>query len=194
MSACPTSARILLATYLLLTTRYLLLATCYLLLTTTYYSPQDMADCALETVEEMGWGDNQLLPVEGPASVAATPSAARFKGPREAEGAEVGAKSKTSDLDHLDGATPLATPWLASSPLASAARGLGKVCWSETSFSAREVEIDYDPNSQPQHPTPTPTQPFTRTLISTPRLHPSPFTSTFHLCPQCPSASASASP
>ena len=99
-----------------------------------------MADCALETVEEMGWGDNQLLPVEGPASAAAAPSAARFKG-HEAEGAEAGAKSKGGDLDHLDAATPLATPWLASSPLASAARGLGKVCWSETSFSPREVGI-----------------------------------------------------
>ena len=109
-----------------------------------------MADCALETVEEMGWGDNQLLPVEGPASAAAAPSAARFKG----HGAE-GAKSKGGDLDHLDAATPLATPWLASSPLASAARGLGKVCWSETSFSPREVGIAILTRTPTPNPSPT---------------------------------------
>lgn len=93
---------------------------------------QDMADCALETVEEMGWGENQLLPVEAPASGPAAPSSvARFKGPEEG-GAEV---------EHLDGATSLVRPWLVSAPLAEAARGLGKVCWSETSFSPREAEI-----------------------------------------------------
>ena len=43
-----------------------------------------MADCALETVQEMGWEDNQLLPVEAPASAPAAPSSVgRFKGPEE---------------------------------------------------------------------------------------------------------------
>jgi adenosylmethionine-8-amino-7-oxononanoate aminotransferase/alkylhydroperoxidase family enzyme len=93
---------------------------------------QDMADCALETVREMGWGDNQLLPVEGPAS-AAPPQVPRFKGHD--------ADDEAREATQLDGATARATPWLASPPLASAARELGRVCWSGTSLSSREAEI-----------------------------------------------------